>query len=243
MTRFGKSLMILGVVTCAGCMSTGSALRDEARRGAPLVTRSVDAPRDPGRHLLVANPAKCLIGADWPGVIISLGCLCVVVPLDLIALPFTASARFQDREVLRLQGSCGVQDPGLLVADGLAERMTQEYGFSPPGDAPEGAVVLEMRTITFRVSPRAAWKGTVELSAEGKGGVLWRDTCFAEAPAREAGTPESECEAAQAEIPALVNQCVESFARHFAEAWGRTEAVVPSHLEPATTTECALGGR
>lgn len=220
MTHLVRSLTVLAIVTGSGCASAEGALRDQARRGAPLVTRSAAAPREPGRHVLVVNPVKCLIGGSWPGFVISLGCLCVVLPVDLVALPFTISQRFLDREAVRLQGSCGVEDPASLLASDLAGTLTRDFGFSAPGETPTDAVVLEVRTGTFRVSPRMAWKGTVEFSAQGHDGVLWRDTCFVEAPARGERTPEDECEAARAEIPGLVNQCVESFARHLAEAWG-----------------------
>jgi len=230
MRHLVKPLIVLALVTGSGCTGVGGALRDDAHRNAPLVARSDTAHRDPGRHVLVVNPGHCLIGYGWPGVLISLGCLCVVVPLDLVALPFTLSHRFQDREVLRLQASCGVEDPATLVANDLAGTMTRDFGFAPPGNAPQDAVVLEVRTLAFRVSPRAAWKGTIELSAAGERGYPWHDTCYVEAPAR--GTsPEDECEAVRGEIPQLVDHCVESFARNLSKAW-----TVPMHPRRATAT-------
>jgi hypothetical protein len=102
--------------------------------------------------------------------------------------------------------------------------------------------VLEVRTVSFRVSPRAAWKGTIELLAPGGRGFPYRDTCFAEAPARAANAREDECDATSAEIPALVNQCIESFARHLAEAWARPDAVVRGDPDPHLPAGRRSGG-
>jgi hypothetical protein len=68
--------------------------------------------------------------------------------------------------------------------------------------------------------------------------VLWRDSCAAEAPAREADTFEHECEAARAEIAALADHCVKSVTQRLREAWQRKAATpAPRGATSGTTSE------
>jgi hypothetical protein len=196
-----------------GSLESGrNVLRGAAARGAPVETRFEDAVRDPDRSVWLMNPGNCILGGGAIGGVISLGCLFVVLPVDLVALPVRASLRGQDRDAIRVEGACGVEDPAKLVGEGLAERMIQDHGFSPSGHRDVPAVELVVRTTTFRVAPRPGWQGRVELSY-GSLGVVWSGSCIAEGPANRGKTTEEECESVREEVPDLVHRCVEAFAR------------------------------
>lgn len=160
-------------------------------------------------------------------------CAGVLGAVDVVALPVQAVRRHhQQTAIERIDSACPIADPAPQVAERLAGEMVQEFHFSSPAavkpaDAvmlaaanPADAVMLEVRTAGFTRSSRIRWEGEVEFRAP-DAEILWRDACAAEAPVREVDTFERECEAARAEVGALVDQCVRSVTHRLREAWPR----------------------
>ncbi len=146
----------------------------------------------------------------------------VLGAVDLVALPIQALRRHsQWRDLERIGAACPVTDPSLRLAGNLADVMVRDFGFSSPSDsslAPGDAVIVEVRTTNFTRSSRIAWEGKIMFRAPDDG-ILWRDSCEAEAPAREAETFDHECEAAREEVAALADHCVQSVVRRLRKAW------------------------
>jgi hypothetical protein len=222
------------VVACSGC-ANASALRAHADRRAPIVPRQFSAPLEPATGFVLVNPLACASGgggSDPYAALLVVACVGVLGAVDLVALPIQALRRHgQWRDLERIGAACPVMDPSARLAGNLADVMVRDFGFSPPRPdsslAPQDAVILEVRTMKFTRSSRIAWEGNIVFRAR-EDGVLWRDSCEAEAPARDAETFCQECEAARGEIAALADQCVESVVRRLRKAWSVEQPLAAS---------------
>ncbi len=240
--RAGLVVSAVVAVLVSGCV-TGRELRVQAELHAPVVPQPVTRRLEPSAGYLLANPLVCFQGSQGCGggggygglacLVLVVGCVGVVSTVDLVALPVQAVRRNgQNRDLALIDRSCPLEDPAARAAQCLAARMVEEFGFSPGPkvdrdtmEAAAGArraardpVYVRVSTTRFERSSKIAWEGEVQfLGAEDK--VLWRSTCEAEAPAREASTFLEECAVAREEVASLADQCVAEVAGGLRRRW------------------------
>jgi hypothetical protein len=228
-------------VACSGCASL-DALRAHADGHASLfVSPPLAAPLEPASGLFLVSAQPCAEFAREWGTIV---CVLVVGAVDLVALPVQALRRHgQLLDVERIAASCPLTDPATRFADDLADKMIQEFHFSPtPADTPakrRGAVLLEVRTASFTRSSRIEWEGRIVFRSP-DGEVLWQGSCDAQAPARDVDAFEHECEAARVEVAALADQCARSVVRRIRDAWP-PEPTIPVSVPIAASLSTSSG--
>ncbi len=240
-----RPFLLLAAALFTGCATGG--LGSYAGRSTPIATRpgSASVKLAPSTHLVLVNPVYCgqflqgASGSDLAAVgaaILTVGCACVLVVVDLVALPFTAVRRHtQAREIGVITSACEIRDPAPLAGARLAEGVIREFGFQAPPDpetVPPDAVTLVVSTDVLERSSRIAWKASIAFRAP-DGRTLWRGECDEKAPTRTAEAFRQDCEAAQKELEVLASTCVENVMARLRTQKGLARPVpTPHDAEP-----------